>query len=282
MKLFKYISPLWLTLIGSSLLLSLWLAVFWFSLPSDQEILADCMTTKMFEVELCKKSPQYVPLSQIPDHFVHILILAEDASFWSHKGFDFYELEQSIKTNQKRGYWARGGSTITQQLAKNLFLTPEKTISRKIKEALITIRLEKLLSKKQILEKYINVVEFGPKVYGLKAASRFYFQKPPMALNPWESSFLVMLLPNPKAYSQSYFRKQLSPFATRRIESLIHKALRTGRLSTESLVSTYEELPEWMRASLTRPTTAANSPETSDEELEQELPDGDSSIESGE
>ena len=279
MKISSMLNPLWLILLSASLLFCLALIGFWASLPSDQEISADCLRTKMFDVYLCKKNPDYISLSQVPDHFVNILILAEDARFWSHEGFDFYELEQSIKTNRKRGYWARGGSTLTQQLAKNLFLSPEKTIIRKIKEAWITMRLEKLLTKKQILEKYINVVEWGPQLYGLKSASRFYFQKLPSALNPWESAFLVMLLPNPKVYAQSYFKKKLSPFARHRIEHLIHKALRTGRLSQSLLVSSYAELPEWMKEGLTPPAMATNEQQRIDEEIDLEPKEEEPSLE---
>jgi monofunctional biosynthetic peptidoglycan transglycosylase len=114
-----------------------------------------------------------------------------------HHGFDFYEIKESIKKNLQRGGYARGASTITQQLAKNLFLSTDKSIHRKLKEAILTIRLERALSKRRILEIYLNVIEWGPDIYGVEAAARVYFGKRAQSLDAAESAALAAMIPSP-------------------------------------------------------------------------------------
>ncbi|HSP88145.1 MAG TPA: biosynthetic peptidoglycan transglycosylase, partial [Ignavibacteriaceae bacterium] len=114
-----------------------------------------------------------------------------------HKGVDWKELETSLRTNRRRGRSARGGSTITMQLAKNLFLTTEKSFLRKGKEFIITMRIEKELSKKVILENYINAVEWGDGIFGIKEASEEYFKKEPDKLSKGECSRLAAVIPSP-------------------------------------------------------------------------------------
>ncbi len=187
----------------------------------DVAIMKTCMTTSMNKVSLCKTGPDYTPLSQISDHVKSAVLVSEDAAFYQHNGVDTNELKESIKTDIMKGRFARGASTITQQLAKNVFLTKDKSLTRKVKELYIAFQIEKNFSKNQILETYLNVVEFGPKIYGIKSGARFYFSKAPSQLSPQEAAFLAFLLPNPPKYSQSYFKGQLTPFA----RSAIHKIL---------------------------------------------------------
>jgi monofunctional glycosyltransferase len=111
--------------------------------PSDREI-RGCVTTTMNKVYLCPKSPEYVRLNQISDFLKKSVVLSEDSAFWSHQGFDLGEIEKSMKANVSTGKYIRGGSTISQQLAKNMFLSKEKTLLRKIKEAIITIALNRI------------------------------------------------------------------------------------------------------------------------------------------
>jgi monofunctional biosynthetic peptidoglycan transglycosylase len=219
-----------LVLSGGSVLF--FLGWIYFTLPSKSEILG-CIVTKMFEVNLCASDSKYIPYRNIPNHLIDILILSEDESFWTHNGFDLEEIKKSIEGNLVAGRYKRGASTISQQLAKNMFLTKDKTLIRKFKEALITHRLEQYLSKREIIEKYLNIVEFGPKIYGVGPASWFYFGKSPRELTPEESAFLVMLLPNPKKYSQSFFQKRLTPYAFSRINTLLKRAYVTGKISSE-------------------------------------------------
>lgn len=148
-----------------------------------------------------KINQMWVPLNIVPSHLIKAVLIAEDDKFWSHEGFDFEAIKKAIEKDIKRGKFASGGSTITQQLARNLYLTPEKTILRKIKEAIITWRIERVLTKKRILEIYINVVEWGEGIFGIEATSRYYYNKPSSELTPEESARLVAVLPNPKRYS---------------------------------------------------------------------------------
>lgn len=204
-----------LVLIGSA-------AYSYLTLPKVSQ-LETCFTTTMNKVELCPKSPHYVRLSQISPHIRNAIIISEDTGFYSHKGFDFHELKSSLEKNLKKMSFARGGSTITQQLAKNLFLTSDKTIIRKMKEFILTYRIESRYSKNVILEKYLNVIEFGKDIYGVKAASEYYFQKPPSMIGPLEAAFLAFLLPNPTKYSVSFKNKELTPFARSRIQDILFK-----------------------------------------------------------
>ncbi|MBX2996229.1 MAG: monofunctional biosynthetic peptidoglycan transglycosylase [Bdellovibrionaceae bacterium] len=216
---------------GCVALLFLFVAsVFLGQIPSDKEI-RSCLTTKLYQVKLCPGSSSYVKYSQISQYLVKAVVLTEDSSFWQHNGFDFGELQKSLETNLKKGRYARGGSTITQQLAKNLFLTKEKTMTRKGLEAVITLRLERVLTKKEILERYLNVVQFGKDLYGVKAAAQFYFQKSPSQLDVVESAFLAFLLPSPENYSKSFFRKQLTPFARARLNQIVERLYEYERIN---------------------------------------------------
>jgi monofunctional biosynthetic peptidoglycan transglycosylase len=205
---------------------------FYSYIPSRKEI-RGCMTTKMFQVNLCPGSPSYVPLVKISQNLQKAVVLTEDSAFWDHSGFDLKELQRSFEKNMAKGSFVRGGSTITQQLAKNLFLTPEKTLQRKALEALITLQIEKNLSKKEILERYLNVVQFGRNMYGVKEAAKYYFKKDPSQLSVVESAFLAFLLPSPEKYSVSFFKKKLTPFARKRLNDIINNLYRYSRIDEE-------------------------------------------------
>ncbi len=140
---------------------------------------------------------QWIELEAIPKLLRETVRITEDASFFQHRGIDFAELKEAIKKNWRKGEFARGASTITQQLAKNLYLTTEKNVLRKIKELLITRRLESRLSKDRIFTIYLNVIEWGPGIFGVEAASQYYFQKPVSKLNLEEMVRLVAVIPQP-------------------------------------------------------------------------------------
>lgn len=143
----------------------------------------------------------WVPFSRISPYLVKAVIIAEDDKFWSHEGFDYEAMQKAFEKNLKAKRFSAGGSTITQQLAKNLYLTPEKSLFRKGREAIIAFRLERALTKKRILELYLNVVEWGDGIYGAEAASRHYFGKPASDLTPMEAARLVSVLPNPRRFN---------------------------------------------------------------------------------
>lgn len=139
----------------------------------------------------------WVPISRISPHLVHAVIVAEDGMFYEHSGVDWYEVEESIENNLEKGKAARGGSTISQQLAKNLFLSTSKDPMRKLKELIITLRMEKMLSKKRILEIYLNVIEWGNGVFGAEAAARKYFGTSAANLTRDEAARLAAVIPSP-------------------------------------------------------------------------------------
>jgi hypothetical protein len=128
----------------------------------------------------------------------------------------------------EEGRFARGASTITQQVVKNVYLSQEKTITRKIREMIWARALNKTLTKREILTFYVNLVEFGPGLYGVRDAARAYFGKSPAELSPKEAAFLVMLLPSPRRYSVSYRQKHLTPYARRRDGRARRRSLRFG------------------------------------------------------
>jgi monofunctional biosynthetic peptidoglycan transglycosylase len=140
----------------------------------------------------------WVPYNAVSEHLKRAIIISEDASFFSHKGVDFVELKRAIDEDWEKGKFKRGGSTITMQLARNLYLNPSKNPLRKLREIMIAWQLEHTLSKKRIFELYLNVVEWGPGIYGAEAVSRHYFSKPASDLNPVEAATLAALLPNPR------------------------------------------------------------------------------------
>jgi monofunctional biosynthetic peptidoglycan transglycosylase len=132
---------------------------------------------------------------------VKAVIIAEDDKFWSHDGFDFEAMQKALEKDLKHKKFKAGGSTISQQLAKNLFLSPSKNPMRKLKEAVLTWRLERTLSKKRIIEIYLNLVEWGDGLFGIEAAAQHYYGRPASDLSAVEASKLAAALPNPRRYS---------------------------------------------------------------------------------
>lgn len=143
-----------------------------------------------------RRVQKWVAYDRISPNLKRAVLVAEDAKFWQHEGVDFEQLKESIETNIERMEFARGASTITQQLAKNLYLSPSKNPIRKVRELLIARRLEAELTKQRILELYLNVIEWGDGIYGVEAAARTYFRKPASALGPPEAALLAGALVN--------------------------------------------------------------------------------------
>lgn len=228
--------------------------------PTD---IRGCIVAKMYEVKLCPKDPNYAPLRSIAPIVRHAVVASEDGSFYTHDGFDWFEMRRSFERNWEEGRFARGGSTITQQLAKNVYLTKEKSLLRKVREALIVVQLEKSLTKDDILEKYLNVVEFGPNVFGIGAASRYYFHRPPSALGPVEAAFIAFLLPNPKKYSSSFRARKLTPFARKQIKAILVRLNKTGKLGDTDFASSLADLERMFGAA---PEMKNEGLETGDED----------------
>ena len=144
---------------------------------------------------------RWVPYERISPLLRRAVLIAEDDAFYDHGGLDWNEMRASARANVGRGRVIRGGSTITQQLAKNLYLGEERTITRKLKEALLAVRLERALSKRRIFELYLNLIEWGPGVYGAEAAARHWFGHPAAALTPREAALLAAIIINPRKFS---------------------------------------------------------------------------------
>jgi monofunctional glycosyltransferase len=142
-----------------------------------------------------------VPLSRISPYLIQAVLIAEDDKFFEHEGFDWASMRKALEANIEKKRVRRGGSTITQQLAKNLFLNPGQTLWRKLREAAIAMALERELSKKRILELYLNLIEWGDDIYGAEAAAEIYFQCPAAALSLSQAIRLASVLPNPHRFS---------------------------------------------------------------------------------
>lgn len=150
------------------------------------------------------KNRYWTSSNNIPPEMKWAVILAEDSNFYQHEGFDVKAIKQAIKYDLEKKSLKRGASTITQQTAKNLFLSREKTLTRKLKEVYLAWRMEQELTKGRIIELYLNVVELGPMVYGIGHGSRYYFGKPASSLTPRECAFLAAMLPGPRLAYNPY------------------------------------------------------------------------------
>jgi monofunctional glycosyltransferase len=144
---------------------------------------------------------KWVPLKRISPYLIKAVIIAEDDKFWRHEGFDFVAMQKALEKDIKKRKFKAGGSTISQQLAKNLYLSPSKNPIRKIKEAILTWRMERTLSKRRIVELYLNYAEWGNGIFGIEAAARHYYGKPASSLNAEEASRLATVLPNPRRFN---------------------------------------------------------------------------------
>jgi monofunctional biosynthetic peptidoglycan transglycosylase len=185
-------------------------AIEYLSLPSKDEIVrlrrANPRLTALMEqrkeesLDKGKKitfRQQWIPLSQMSDNIKHAVIVSEDGTFYVHEGIDWYEVKESIKKDIQKGKFVRGASTITQQLAKNLFLSTSKDPIRKLKEIIIATMLEDELSKARILELYLNIIEWGEGIFGVEAASLTFFGKHASELTREDAARLAAVLPSP-------------------------------------------------------------------------------------
>ncbi len=173
----------------------------------------------------------WVPLSRISPHLINAVIIAEDDKFWTHKGFDWKAIREAYEKNRKLKEVHWGGSTISQQLAKNLFLSPSRSLSRKAREAILTWRLERTLPKKRILELYLNVVEWGDGIFGAEAAASFYFQTHAWDLSPGEAARLAAVLPAPRWYNPSNIRS--SSYLDERSKTILEIMQKRGLFTPE-------------------------------------------------
>ena len=177
---------------------------------------------------------EWVPLSRISPYLLKAVLIAEDDKFWKHEGFDFESIQKAIEKDLQAGRFKFGGSTISQQLARNLYLSPEKSLFRKAAEAVLTWKMERTLSKRRILEIYLNVVEWGEGIFGAEAAARHHFGKSARDLSPEEAARLAAVLPNPRRYNPAGEQK----YVVNRARSIYRIMVKRGVISPE-----YEEIP---------------------------------------
>lgn len=200
-----------------------------------------------------KITTSWVPISKISPYVIKAVIIAEDDKFWSHEGFDFEAMQKALEKDLEKKKFKAGGSTISQQLAKNLYLSPAKNPVRKIKEAILTWRIERELSKKRIIELYLNVAEWGDGMFGVEAAARRYYGKSAKALNARQAAALAAALPNPRRYSPA----DHSRYASRRAEKIYQIMVRRGIVIRE-----YEEVMQEKAQAPSENDLEAGLPET--------------------
>lgn len=160
---------------------------------------------------------EWVPYNKISPHLKEAVVLAEDGHFFEHRGVDWSALHDAFEKNWEKKRLKWGGSTITQQLAKNLYLSPSKNPLRKIKEVMIAIKMEQTLSKQRILEIYLNIAEWGEGIYGAEAAANYYYNTKAAHLGSYQSAWLAAILPNPRFYQKNRNGK----FLNRRVHRIL-------------------------------------------------------------
>lgn len=231
-----------------ALVLAAWVGVSILTLPSvaplakpgvSMTILVKDWQGKDHPLVVGPRNPRWTPYGALPAALKKAVVASEDANFYSHEGVDYEAIREAIKADLQKGRFVHGGSTITQQLAKNLFLTREKTLIRKVKELVLARRLDDALSKSRILELYLNVVELGPMVYGIGPAANYYFGKPPSALTVRECAFLASMLPGPKVYDP--YRKM--DRVMKRSDRILRRMVAARMISREEYDTAVTEVP---------------------------------------
>ena len=185
------------------------------------------------------ENPNFTPLNQISPYLQKCVLTSEDPSFFSHRGFINEAFKQSILKNIRTKKFSRGASTLSMQLVKNVFLTREKTVSRKLEEILLVYILEnnRIANKERMLEVYFNIIEWGPNVYGIGEAAQFYFQKKPSDLTLQECLFLATIIPKPRKFMWQFDTEgRLKSFASQQQKFLGNLMLRRGILTPEDTI----------------------------------------------
>jgi monofunctional glycosyltransferase len=213
----------------------------------------------------------WVPLSGVSPYVMKAVIIAEDDKFWSHEGFDFEAMQKALEKDIAKKKFKAGGSTISQQLAKNLYLSPAKNPIRKIKEAILTWRIERQLSKRRIMELYLNVTEWGDGVFGIEAAARKHYGKSASGLTAREAAELAAIIPNPRRYRTDGTSRYVENRSERIYQIMVRRGIAipeyddviSGRdengLSTDGQVQQQKTVPEEQNVSSGLPETVNKS-----------------------
>jgi monofunctional biosynthetic peptidoglycan transglycosylase len=221
-RFFAFVAKALAYTLGAALLMvigvQLWFAshiVYWSSYNPSSTAFMD----RYLEKPGAKIRHTWVPYSRISEHLKRAVVAAEDAKFLDHEGFDWEAIQKARQKNEEQGRVVAGASTITQQLSKNLFLSGSRSWLRKAQEAAITWMMERTLSKRRILEIYLNVAEWGEGVFGAEAAARYHFGVPASTLNPEQGAYLAAILPSPRKYDRGretpYIRGRMATISAR-------------------------------------------------------------------
>jgi monofunctional biosynthetic peptidoglycan transglycosylase len=212
-KLFSYTLG---TLVAVAVLLQLWffahIAYWRYANPTTSAFME-----RYLEKPGARLRHTWVPYERISVHLKRAVVAAEDAKFLDHEGFDWEAIHQAMLKNERKGKVVAGASTITQQLAKNLFLSSQRSWARKAQEAAITWMMERTLSKRRILELYLNVAEWGEGVFGAEAAARYHFGASASSLGPEQAAWLAVVLPSPRRYA----RGRTTPYLAERSGTIL-------------------------------------------------------------
>lgn len=211
-----------------------------FSAPFRHEVVEPDGT--VFSMETGPGSASWTPLLEVSPFVVHAVLAHEDAGFFTHAGFAPWAIRDALVRNLRERRYVLGASTITMQLAKNVFLRREKTLARKVQEVILTWWLERALTKSQILELYLNVIEYGPAVYGIRPAAQHYFGREPADLSVAEAAYLAMILPNPPRFHEHFAAGRVPRAFLRRTEQFVATMRARGRIDAEAEAQGREEL----------------------------------------
>lgn len=193
------------------------------------------------------KPKSWVELKDLSPTVYNSFVVSEDWRFYDHQGLDVVEVKGALK-HWLKGNRLRGASTITQQVAKNLFLTHKRSFLRKFREAMIALTLDAVLGKKRILEIYINIIQYGHKLYGIESAAKYYFKIPATKLQAREGAFLAMLLPSPVRYGQSFREQDLTQYASKIINSILHRLKVARFINKDELLKQRNRRFDWERS----------------------------------
>jgi hypothetical protein len=198
-------------------------------------------------------TPAWTNLDDISPFMIAAVLTTEDGAFYKHKGFNHAAIRSSVQANLKARRFVRGASTISMQLAKNLFLARDKALSRKIEEVILTDYLEQIFRKDDMMELYLNVVEFGPDVYGITQAAEYYFGRKPEELHLAECFFLSSLLPSPLRYGKLREKGEVSETWMRHLKALMEISAKNGKITTAELEEGLKEPVVFVRTGDPRP-----------------------------
>lgn len=219
--------------------------VYWLNRPFVKRVVEG--VTEDAEIDVGPGLATYVPLKAMPAYVGASMYLSEEILFYQNRGISLGLIEKAIRIDLERGRFVYGGSTVTQQLVKNLFLTRDKTIARKIQEAIIALRIDEVVSKDRVLELYVNVIEFGRDLYGIGPAAQHYFQKPATELSPMEAVFLAVIKPSPR-YGQHLMRRGSTPskgWMHKRIGTIFKRLVKYELLTQEEADAQLPYVLKW-------------------------------------